>query len=52
MKQQMDNKQHKVVHGQTTQIAHVANMGLTLVLPAPGGPLVGPMNLAIRVQTW
>ena len=28
---------------------HVANMGHTWVLSAPGGPHVGPMNLAIRV---
>ena len=27
----------------------VANMGPTWVLPAPDGPHVGPMNLAIRV---
>ena len=27
---------------------HVANMGPTWVLTAPGGPHVGPMNLAIR----
>ena len=27
---------------------HVANMGSTWVLSAPGGPHVGPMNLAIR----
>ena len=27
---------------------HVANMGRTWVLPAPCGPHVGPMNLAIR----
>ena len=27
---------------------HVANMGPTWVLPAPGGPHVGPMNFAIR----
>ena len=29
---------------------HGANMGPTLVLPAPDGPHVGPMNLAIRVK--
>ena len=28
---------------------HVAHMGPTWVLSAPGGPHVGPMNLAIRV---
>ena len=28
---------------------HVANMGPTWVLSAPGGPHVGPMDLAIRV---
>ena len=28
---------------------HVANMGPTWVLSAPGGPHVGPVNLAIRV---
>ena len=28
---------------------HGANMGPTLVLSAQDGPLVGPMNLAIRV---
>ena len=28
---------------------HVANMGSTWVLSAPGGPHVGPMNLVIRV---
>ena len=28
---------------------HVANMGPTCVLAAPGGPHIGPMNLAIRV---
>ena len=27
---------------------HVAHIGLIWVLPAPGGPHVGPMNLAIR----
>ena len=27
---------------------HGANMGLTWVLPAPDGPHVGPMNLAIE----
>ena len=27
---------------------HVANMGPTGVLPAPGGPHVDPMNFAIR----
>ena len=27
---------------------HEANMGPTWVLPSPGGPHVGPMNLAIR----
>ena len=27
---------------------HVAHMGPTWVLSAPGGPHVGPMNLAIR----
>ena len=35
---------------------HVANMGSTWVLSAPGGPHVGPMNLAIRdvfsFQLW
>ena len=30
---------------------HVAHMGPTWVLSAPGGPHVGPMNLAIRVGT-
>ena len=29
----------------------VANMGPTWILAAPGGPHVGPMNLAIRVDT-
>ena len=29
---------------------HVAHMGLTWVLSAPGGPHIGPMNLAIRVM--
>ena len=29
-------------------IVHGANMGPTWVLPAPDGPHVGPMNLAIR----
>ena len=28
---------------------HVANMGPTWVLSAPGGSHVGPMNLVIRV---
>ena len=28
---------------------HVAHMGPTWVLSAPGGPQVGPMNLDIRV---
>ena len=28
---------------------HGANMGPTWVLPAPGGPRVGPLNLAIRI---
>ena len=31
---------------------HVANMGPTWVLSAPGGPHVGPMNLAIRDLIW
>ena len=30
---------------------HMANMGPTWVLSAPGGPHVGPMNFAIRVST-
>ena len=30
---------------------HGANMGPTWVLPAPDGPHVGPMNLAIRERT-
>ena len=30
---------------------HGDNMGPTWVLPAPAGPHVGPMNLAIR-GTW
>ena len=29
---------------------HGANMGLTWVLSAPGGPRVGPIDLAIRVE--
>ena len=29
---------------------HGANMGPTWVLSAPGGPYVGPINLAIRVD--
>ena len=31
---------------------HVANMGPTWVLSAPGGPHVGPMNLAIRETSF
>ena len=31
---------------------HVAIMGPTWVLSAPGGPHVGPMNLAIRVDPY
>ena len=31
---------------------HGANMGPTWVLPAPDGPHVGPMNLAIREIMW
>ena len=31
---------------------HVANMGPTCVLSAPGGPYVGPMNLAIRDRKY
>ena len=31
---------------------HQANMGPTLVLSAPGGPHVGPMNLAVRACWW
>ena len=31
----------------STQIVHGANMGSIWVLPAPDGPHVGPMNLAI-----
>ena len=31
---------------------HVANMGPTWVLSSPGGPHVGPMNLAIRVHLY
>ena len=30
---------------------HVAHMGPTWVLSAPGGPHVGPMSLPIRVDT-
>ena len=30
---------------------HVAHMGPTWVLSAPGGPHVGPMNLAIGLVT-
>ena len=39
--------------GSNPQISqvHVANMGPTLVLLAPGGLYVGPMSLAIRVPT-
>ena len=29
---------------------HGANMGPTWVLPAPDGPHIGPMNLAIRAH--
>ena len=41
-----------VVHvpvGSSDNKIHGANMGLTWVLPAPDGPNVGPMNLAIWV---
>ena len=31
---------------------HGANMGPTWVLSAPDGPHVGPMDLAIRLQSW
>ena len=31
---------------------HVANVGPTWVLSAPGGPHVDPMNFAIRVGNW
>ena len=31
---------------------HGANMGTTWVLSAPGGPHVGPTNLAIWVKLW
>ena len=31
---------------------HGANMGPTWVLSAPGGPHVGPINLAIREALW
>ena len=31
---------------------HGANAGPTWVLPAPDGPHVGPMNIAIMVSTW
>ena len=35
-------------HSSPDNNVHVANMGPTWVLSAPGGPLVGPMNTAIR----
>ena len=37
-----------VIHYPNTKV-HVANMGPAWVLSSPGGPHVGPMNLAIRV---
>ena len=37
-------------HGFPDSMVHVTNMGPTWVLPAPGGPHVGPMNFAIMVN--
>ena len=37
-----------IVNNNPDSKIHGANMGPTWVLSAPGGPHVGPMNLAIR----
>ena len=37
-----------IIHAIPDSKVHVANMGPTWVLAAPGGPHIGPMNLAIR----
>ena len=42
---------HALCHSFPDSKDHGANMGPTWVLSAPGGPCVGPMNLAIRVGT-
>ena len=39
-------------NGHPDSKVHGANMGPTCVLSAPGGPHVGPMNLALRVLVW
>ena len=36
-------------YGHPDSKVHVANLGPTWALSAPGGPPVGPINLAIRV---
>ena len=41
------NQNDESVYAPDSKI-HVANMGPTWVLSAPGGPRVGPMNLAVR----
>ena len=37
-------------NGNPDNKVHGANMGPTWVLPAPDGPHVGPINLAIKVS--
>ena len=47
-----DGLKHEVLNGHIIPDGKVdvANMGHSWVLSAPGGPRVGPMNLAIRVR--
>ena len=40
-----------IYHADPESKVHRANMGPTWVLPAPDGPHVGPINLAIRGNT-
>ena len=43
------NKRHQMLVSIVTDSkVHGANMGLTWVLSAPGGPHVGPINLAVK----
>ena len=47
-------KDHNIPHhawGFPDSKVHVAHLGPTWVLSAPGGPHVGPMNLVIRLST-
>ena len=43
------NDERAATRGYPDSKVHGAKMGPTWVLPAPDGPYVGPMNLAIRL---